>query len=688
MIRLLALVQWLAGSAAALLVALVIVLEADRAFPPPLDPPELSRQVLDRDGAVLSAFATAEGRWRLPADLDRVDPAFVSMLIAYEDKRFNSHSGVDPRAMMRAAWQLVTQGRIVSGASTLSMQLARLTEPRESRTFGAKARQMVRAWQIERRLSKREILERYLTLAPYGGNLEGVRAASLAWFGKEPMKLALQEAALLVALPQLPERRRPDRFPEAAKIARDRVLTRMADAGVIVRSEIERASVLGLPRGRLAMPQLAPHLARRLLGDTDALEVTATMKAPVQAALEAVAAEGARRLGPGLSIAMVLADGQTGEVLGHVGSAGFGEDSRAGWIDMTRVARSPGSALKPFIYGLAFEEGVVAAETIISDRPADFAGYRPRNFDMGYKGDVSVREALQLSLNVPAVSLLASVGPQRLQARFRQAGVTLDLPRGEAPGLAIGLGGAGITLEDLAALYTGLADGGRATQLRFVKDDSARPAKATLLTPEASWQVGDILAGVAPPQGARARAVAYKTGTSYGYRDAWTAAWDGRHVLAVWVGRPDNAAVPGLTGIKAAAPLAFEALERAGIAATALPQRPAGAVVLARADLPAGLRRHAMPAFLSAGKVPEAAPVIVYPPQGARVALADEGQIQPLILKLQGGRAPFRWLANGRPVEGVNPRRENRWEPDGRGTQHLTVIDAAGRTASVELVVE
>ena len=688
MMRVLSALKWTAAGAAVLLTGLTGLIEADHAFPPPLDAPEVSRQVLDRDGTVLSAFATGEGRWRLPADLDRIDPAFVSMLIAYEDKRFDSHAGIDPLAIGRAAFQLVTEGRIVSGGSTLSMQLARLIEPRESRSFGAKLRQMLRALQIERRLSKREILERYLTLAPYGGNLEGVRAASLAWFGKEPVKLRLSEAALLVALPQLPERRRPDRYPEEARIARNRVLMRMADARVIVRSEIERASRQPLPRGRIAMPQLAPHLARRLLSQSDAAEIMATISAPVQARLEEVAGDAAQKLGPKLSVAMVLADAQTGEVLAHVGSAGFRDDTRAGWIDMTRVARSPGSALKPFIYGLAFEEGLVAAETIMEDRPTDFGGYRPQNFDMGYKGDVSVREALQWSLNVPAVMLLDAVGPQRLAARFRKAGVTLELPRAEAPGLAIGLGGAGITLEDLTALYTGLADGGRTVRLRFVKDMSERPVKADMLTPAASWQVSDILAGVEPPMGAKARRIGFKTGTSYGYRDAWTAGFDGRHVLAVWVGRADNGAVPGLTGIKAAAPILFEAFERSGIAARPMPARPSGAVSLSRADLPAGLRRYAPTVRLASRQTPEVPPQIVYPPQGARVALHDGGRVQPLVLKLQGGRAPFRWLANGRPLDGLERRRESQWAPDGRGTQRLTVIDAAGRTASVELVVD
>ncbi len=691
MMRLLAIVKWCAASMAAALVMVAGLVEFDRAFPPPLDAgQEVSVEVLDRNGDLLRAYATGEGRWRLAVDPNAVDPQFIEMLIAYEDKRFRSHRGVDPWAMARAALQVALKGQIVSGGSTLTMQLARLIEPRESRSLVAKLRQMVRAVQIERRLTKDEILARYLTLAPYGGNLEGVRAAALAWFGKEPAKLRLSEAALLVALPQSPEMRRPDRYPGAARAARDRVLKRMADAGVIVAREIARATTGDVPHARYPLPAFAAHLAGRAVAAAPAMRVhRLTIDRDVQSALERVAREAAERLGPRLSVAMVMADAATGEVLAHVGSADYGDDRRAGWIDMTGVARSPGSTLKPFIYGLAFEEGVVAAETMIADRPADFSGYRPRNFDMGYRGDVSVREALQLSLNVPAVKLLEAVGPMRLAARFRRAGVTLKLPAGEAPGLAIGLGGAGITLEDLVTLYTGLADGGRAVRLRSMFDPSLRPANADLLSPAASWQVSDILSGVAPPLGAATAAIAYKTGTSYGYRDAWSVGYDGAHVLGVWVGRADNASVPGLTGITAAAPILFEAFSKAGFGSAPLPARPSGAQALARADLPPSLRRFSGDVAAASTTAPaEPPPAIVYPPTGARVALADGAALQPLVLKLQGGRAPFRWLANGRPLADISRRRTRQWQPDGRGAATLTVIDAAGRAASVNLFVE
>ncbi|WP_341486424.1 penicillin-binding protein 1C [Pararhizobium sp. A13] len=672
--------------------AAVLGLEAaDRAYPPPLDKARtVSAEVLDADGQLLRAFATPEGRWRLKTTAKDVDAQFVRMLIAYEDQRFWQHNGIDPWALMRAAWQFASHGRIVSGASTLSMQVARLIEPREGRSFAAKLRQLARAIQIERRLSKAEILDLYLTHAPYGGNLEGIRAASLAYFGKEPRRLTVSEAALLVALPQLPEKRRPDRQLKAAETARQRVLTRMAVSAVIGEGEAERAAGVAIPNRRLQLPAFAAHVAESALRkEPKVIQHQTTLRRPIQKALETVAKDAAAKLGPKVSIAMVMADARTGEIVGELGSADYFDASRSGWIDMTRVPRSPGSTLKPFIYGLAFEQGLVSQETIIEDRPADFFGYRPRNFDMTYQGDVSIRQALQLSLNVPAVRLLDAVGPSRMMMRFRRAEVRPILPPNEAPGLAIGLGGLGINLKDLVQLYTALANRGKPMRLGDgIQDQPSQIEGEPLLDPVATWQIADILSGVLPPTGAGRRGIAYKTGTSYGYRDAWSVGFDGRYVLGVWVGRPDNGAVPGLTGYGTAAPILFEGFAKSGVAMTPLPHAPAGAVRIAQAELPISQRRFSLTSNgLVSATVREAAPQIVYPPEGARVELGVDtaGMPMPLVLKLQGGRAPFRWLANGKPLPQTSRRRVNQWVPDGAGYSTLTVIDAAGRAASVRV---
>lgn len=683
-------------SAAGILVAGAVLLgldAADRAYPPPIDRAgQVSAEVLDADGQLLRAFATSEGRWRLKTDVSDVDPQFLRMLVAYEDRRFYDHHGIDALAIGRAALQLVTNGRIVSGASTLSMQVARLIEPRSGRSLSAKLLQVARAIQIERRLSKEQILDIYLTHAPYGGNLEGVRAASLAYFGKEPKRLTVAQAALLVALPQLPEKRRPDRNLAAAEAARKRVLERVAVIDAVGDGEAERAEATLVPARRMQLPALAAHVAEAALRKTpQEREHKTTLKKQVQEGLELAAKKAAMRLGPKLSIAIVMADARSGEIVGEVGSADYFDASRSGWIDMTRISRSPGSTLKPFIYGLAFEQGLVSQETIIEDRPSDFFGYRPRNFDMSYQGDVTIREALQLSLNVPAVKLLDAVNPTRLMVRFRRAEVRPSLPPNETPGLAIGLGGVGVTLKDLVQLYTALANKGQ--PVRIGDGVTGMPGKIDgepLLEPVAVWNIADILSGVIPPAGAPQRGIAYKTGTSYGYRDAWSVGYDGRYVLGVWVGRPDNGAVPGLTGYGTAAPILFEAFTKSGIATTPLPRPPSGAVRIAKADLPMSQRRFALNASgLLVNSTRESAPQIVYPPEGAHVDLgAKSGQLAPLMLKLQGGRAPFRWLANGKPLPDLSRRRTNQWLPDGAGYSKLTVIDAMGRAASVGIFVD
>ncbi|RVT81452.1 penicillin-binding protein 1C [Agrobacterium sp. CNPSo 2736] len=663
----------------------------DKAYPPPLDAAQQrSFEVLDRDGKLLRAFATPDGRWRLKTTAAEVDPQFLRMLVAYEDQRFYEHHGVDPWALLRSAWQLASNGRIVSGASTLSMQVARLIEPRADRSFSAKFLQAARALQIERRLSKAEILDLYLNIAPYGGNLEGIRAASLAWFGKEPGRLDTAEAALLVALPQLPEKRRPDRFPEAATQARERVLQRLAVERVVGEGEAERSALANVPANRRDLPAYAPHMAvAARMKFPNTAEVRSTLKLPIQRELEGVARHAAEKLGDRVSVAIVMADAQSGDILAEVGSADYLDTARRGFVEMSRAVRSPGSTLKPFIYGLAFEDGLVGQETIIEDRPADFSGYRPRNFDMHYQGDVSIRQALQLSLNVPAVKLLDAVSPSALMVRFRRVGVKLVLPANEAPGLAIALGGAGISLVDLVQLYAGLAGGDPVRLGDGVRSDPERLEGDRLFSDAAIWNVSDILSGVLPPLGMKQRGIAYKTGTSYGYRDAWSVGYDGRHVVGVWVGRADNGAVPGIAGYATAAPILFEAFEKSGVAITPMPAAPSGVARVAVNDLPANQRRFTTTAsgLLSASRR-ESAPRIVYPPEGARVELSGQSGISPLVLKLQGGRAPFRWLANGLPLPNASHRRNSEWRPEGQGFSTLTVIDADGRASSVRVFVE
>ncbi len=648
--------------------------------------------VLDRHGRLLRAFTVADGRWRLPVTLAEVDPLFIRMLLACEDRRFHDHAGVDVLALGRAALQWAANGRIVSGASTLTMQVARLLDGQPTRGLAGKTRQMLTALVLERRLDKASILEHYLLLAPYGGNLEGIRAATLAWFGKEPGRLTPAQAALLVALPQAPEARRPDRDPAAARRARDRVLARAVAAGILASDEAEAAQREPVPSRRRPFPILAPHATQRARVAHPELGVQRlTLDADLQARLEALAAERALAMGERLSLALLVADHGTGEVLASVGSADLLAGDREGFIDMTRAVRSPGSTLKPLIYGLAFEAGIGHPESLIEDRPAGFGRYVPANFDRDYQGTVTLRRALQLSLNIPAVKLLEAVGPARLVARLKRAGARLELPDLSPPGLAIGLGGVGLRLTDLVALYGAIARGGRA--LRLVENLSAPsesipmgtqvfqdlPNPQRVLEEGAAWQVGNILAGVPPPAAASTAGLAFKTGTSYGYRDAWALGFDGRHVIGVWAGRPDGAPVPGLTGISAAAPLLIDAFARLG-PRQPLPPPPPGVLQTTTAKLPPPLRQVG-------GSAATSGPRIAFPPAGSRLALAPGGEAE-LTLKVRDGQPPFTWFADGAPIAREPYARATRWHPAGPGYTTLAVVDAEGRSSRVRVFLE
>jgi len=537
----------------------------------------------------------------------------------------------------------------------------------------------VRALELERALGKDGVLALYLALAPYGGNLEGVRAASLAYFGKEPRKLSLAEAALLVALPQSPELRRPDRFPTAARAARDRVLDRAALAGLMPRDEIARAKTQPVPHERKPLPVLAPHSADQVvLLEPDRREHRLTLDLFLQKNLQELAHERAQALGPDISVAILAVDNVTGEVRARVASADYFDLRRAGQVDMTQALRSPGSTLKPFIYGLGFEDGVIHPDTLIDDRPSRYGGYVPENFDLTFQGVVTVRRALQLSLNVPAVAVLNRIGVSRLGARLSQAGAVLILPKGEAPGLAMGLGGVGVRLTDLVMLYASLARQGEALALTERQQADLRMPHR-LLDPVAAWYVGNILLGAPPPDNAPSGRIAFKTGTSYGYRDAWAIGFDGRMTVGVWVGRPDGAPVPGLVGRASAAPILFEAFARSGVAPAALPRAPRGAIFAASNKLPPPLQRFGITGPSEAAEAPR----IMFPPDGALLEIAAGAQPDPVALKISGGRGPLTVLVNGVPVTAASGRWTLFFQPDGPGFVRLTVMDARGATDSV-----
>jgi penicillin-binding protein 1C len=658
-----------------------LVFAADAIFPPGMARAERSSPVaLDRRGAWLRALPVENGRWRIRADLDRLDPAFQARLVAIEDRRFFRHLGVDPLAVMRAGGRTILHGRVSSGASTITMQTARLLEPRP-RTFGSKLIEMIRAVQLEARLSKREILALYLTLAPYGGNLEGARAASLSYFGHAPESLTDGEQALLIALPQSPEARRPDRFPERARSARRAVLDKMVRARLITESAAAEADTEPLP-GRAPFPSLAWHAAGELARDapTSQASVLSTLDASLQTRLEPLAQAAARSQGPAATAAILVVEIDGRAVRAAVGSGGL--DRPGGWIDMTLAQRSPGSALKPFIYAFAFDDGLAAPDTQLTDAPARFADYQPENFDRVFHDKVTAREALTHSLNVPAVETLAKVGPEAFEARLAAAGVRLARPsaRSREAGLAIALGGAGITLRDLALLYAALGDGGLSKPLAWTEADaeaSRSQRGVRLVRAETADQVLAILRETPPPAGVTAAALvrnrpvmAFKTGTSYGFRDAVAAGVVGRYVVVAWTGRADGGARGGLTGRDSALPLLFEVAD----------------ILHAPTAAPRPIAPRAAPSALAELSAAEAGPRLIFPPDGATVRVEDFGpDSRGLVLAARGDG--LTWYVAGAPLSPDPVSGRVIWRPSSSGFYRVTVVDAEGHQATAKVRV-
>jgi len=621
--RLLGTLALLAGGAWAL----------DRAFPPDLTRYDLrAREVPARDGRLLAVWPAPGGVWRMHTRAADAPPHLLDMLVAAEDGRFHLHPGVDPLALARAAAQWVRAGRVVSGGSTLAMQAARLLEPRP-RTLRSKAIEAARALQLQWRFGRAGVLDIWLTLAPQGGNVEGLRAGALTWFGRPLSMLDPAESALLVALARRPEATRPDRHPEAARAARDAVLLARA-RGVASPAEIALAGEV--PARRHALPRHAPHFTR----DPAA---PATLDLDLQRSIEALAARALHGLPARVSLAIMVADLATGETRAAFGGEWMAE-GRAGALDLTRAVRSPGSALKPLVYALAFEAGIVRPDTLLEDLPRRFGNYAPENFDREFQGRLRVADALRQSLNQPAVALLEEVGPLRLVTAMKAGGALPRLPPGAEPALPLALGGVGVTLREMVGLYALLGrEGGGAIEAR-----AARTAARLLVQP---------FPGGGPP------GVGWKTGTSWGGRDAWAMGLDGRHVVGVWVGRPDGTPMPGATGARLALPLLAQVFARLPAAPLEpWPRRP-GPTVAAAAARTDPVR-------------------LLFPPPGA--TLPEGGRV---VLRAAGGQRPLTFLVDGAPLATDRARREVGWVPPGPGFYRITVLDAAGGRTGVELRV-
>ena len=639
-----------------------------------------SKVVKAADGSWLYAQTNSEDKWRFPVTIERLDPAYIEMLLAFEDKRFYTHPGFDLLAMMRAVSQMFRQGEIVSGGSTITMQLARLLEPK-SRTVWAKMIEIIRAFQLEWHHSKEEILSAYLTLTPYGGNIEGVVAASKHYFGKFPYALSASESALLVSLPQSPERNRPDRSIKNAREARNKVLKIARKKGLISDHIYQQAILQSPPKKPRSFPRYAPHLSQKLLASTTKSdqEIITTLHRGVQKQLERWAQSKSEHLAGDTTLAVIVARNEDAAIEAYIGSHDMFSTRVPGYIDMTQAIRSPGSTLKPFIYALGFEKHFIHPNTLILDRETRFGDYLPHNFSYQYHGEVTATYALQHSLNIPAVKILQRVGVRDFVESISQCAGRVMIPKNRST-LPIALGGIGLSMTQLTQLYVALANGGKSHPIHTVADINSSQVILPLCDPKAAQMTTAILREISAPEGFSdiQNQIAYKTGTSYGYRDAWTIAYNNSHTVAVWVGKPNNATQLKLTGRNTAAPLAFEVF---ALLQNLLPQRSWSwsASYLGR-QVPLGLARFDPQESRESVKQL----TMLYPEKNARFRSAgcDDSIVE---VKVNDGVKPYYWYIDGEPKDIDQGSMIQRFD---HGAHTITVIDSAGETIVRDIWVD
>jgi len=547
--------------------------------PPLLDGISFSQCVRDRNGKLLRVTLSADQKFRMWTPLNDISPDLIDATLRYEDKYYTHHPGVNPLALARCALDLLRFHRVTAGGSTITMQLVRLRFHLHTRTISGKLEQIMRALELERHYSKNEILEAYLNLAPYGRNIEGIGAASQIYFDKPASKLSRPEAVALSVIPQSPSRR-------ALFSDRDNHSINVAQSNWYDRSRSDSETELSMrefrPRMQTERKFLAPHFVQQVLETSHGRDqIISTLDLEKQQAIERrVADYVASNRNRGIeNAAVLLVDIRTMNVLAQVGSADFYKTEINGQVDGTRSPRSPGSTLKPFVYALALQQGLIHPLSILADAPRSFGEYNPENFDREFLGPIRACDALARSRNVPAVELASHLAHPTLYEFLSRTDVHLRKPE-SFYGLALPLGGAEVSLQDLVRLYAALANNGELRPVRRIENDPVAKSRR-ILSPEAAFLTLEMLGNVPRPEmncadGAHSTPVYWKTGTSHGFRDAWSIAVFDHYVLGVWVGNFDGRANPAFVGRTAAAPLLFQIIDslRAAWPAPSVPHVP------------------------------------------------------------------------------------------------------------------
>ena len=540
---------------AAMVVMVAIGLTAYISRPlPPSRLDLLSHVIKDASGDILATRISNDGFWREKVSLNEIDSKLTDTLLAYEDKRFWSHVGVDPLAIVRAVIDALISGHITSGASTITMQTARLMYPElGGKTIRAKIHQMLMALRVEFHWSKKDILEAYFTLAPYGGNIEGITAGTRAWLGRPPKHLTYREAAFFVALPQSPERRRPDRHLQAAEDAASRVLAFVAERLGFSKEQLNEYQSEPTPIRKLQWKLGDVHLIDRLSSPGGGSLVT-TLNGDWQSLVRATLKKHINYVGLPYNAAAMVVERKTGRIQAYVASTDYQNKIRKGANNYLTAVRSPGSTLKPLIYGMALERGLLSVSSVMKDTKIQVDSYAPTNFDDRFHGAVSLKDALIQSLNIPAINTLETLGPAHVTSAIN---AYLQLPSGQAndPGLSLAVGGLYLTAEQLSRLYLGMVDH-PSPDLHFM-----RPDEASMRSPLISQKASNMLMWLLSQVNISGERYIVKTGTSNERRDVWSVHILKDHIIVVWLGAPDNQASQHITGARVATPIGFEIAE-------------------------------------------------------------------------------------------------------------------------------
>ncbi len=555
-------IRFLKRTGIALAALFLLFLLLNLLFPLP-DKVEYSTVITDDRGEILNAYLTRDEKWRMRTELEEISPLLRKTIIAKEDRYFYSHPGVNLFAIARAAVRNILRLKRTSGASTITMQVARALEPRP-RNLWSKLVESFRAFQLEWKYSKNEILQLYLNIVPYGGNIEGVKAASLLYFKKNPDHLSLAEITALSIIPNRPSSLVIGRNNGLIVEERNRWLRKFADDGVFTRKEIEDAITEPLDASRGVVPHHAPHLSYKLKKNGGTLIPTA-IQLNTQLKTEKLVADYIRsqRLRNIRNAAVVIIDNRTHRVITYIGSADFTDTTDGGQVNGANAIRQPGSTLKPLLYAMCFDEGLLTPKTVVTDVPVNYEGYAPENYDRKFNGYVTIEHALEHSLNIPAIKSLQLLTREKLiQALARCNFIQVQKDQRKL-GLSMVLGGCGTTLEELTGLFASFANEGVYTRPAFLRTETAVPG-TRLVSPAAAYMVNEILSKVSRPDfplnwmaTERMPKIAWKTGTSYGRRDAWSIGYNKNYTVGVWAGNFSGVGVADLSGANIATPLLF-----------------------------------------------------------------------------------------------------------------------------------